>query len=162
MCQEQRERPRNLDRPHLRVLVCVFGPLSGRPSLSSAKNAVSGLFLPRRQFLLACGQMSGALLVPAVLPYQAFCDRSDLRTSSTEFHLHPHYPTKMPLDTTLLKVPLGSDEFVSEKYAGQLSRVLEQWRTRLLESAADLASLETTLGEEFLGSSCLPRSSEPF
>ena len=106
--------------------------------------------------------MSGALLVPAVLPYQAFCDRSDLRTSSTEFHLHPHYPTKMPLDTTLLKVPLGSDEFVSEKYAGQLSRVLEKWRTRLLESAADLASLETTLGEEFLGSSCLPRSSEPF
>src|SRR5215469_17863085 len=136
MCQEQRERPRNLDRPHLRVLVCVFGPLSGRPSLSSAKNAVSGLFLPRRQFLLACGQMSGALLVPAVLPYQAFCAQRGVPVSTPEFHLHPHYPTKMPLDSMLLKVPLGSDQFIIEKYADQVSRIFAQWRTRLFENAA--------------------------
>ena len=53
----------------------------------------------------------------------------DARTSSSqpEFYLTPHYPEKSPLEDVLRKVPPGADEYVTEKYAFEISALLEEW-----------------------------------
>ena len=106
--------------------------------------------------------MSGALLLSPSLRGRAFPASSnpDVQAPNPEFHLHPHYRAKMPLDATLLKLPPGSDDFVNEKYADQITRIFEEWETRLIENAADIAAIETRLSEGFLGSSFMPTSSE--
>ena len=43
--------------------------------------------------------------------------------SNAEYHLHPHYRTARPLDALLLKTEAG-DDFVTEKYAGEIAAVL--------------------------------------
>lgn len=67
-----------------------------------------------------------------------------------QFHLHPHYRTPAPLDATLLKIKAGTDEFVSEKYHGQIAAVLSGWRTNLAEA------VERSLTPDFLGMSFDP------
>ena len=47
-------------------------------------------------------------------------DFADLRVT-------PHYPTNSPLDAVLEKVTPGTDAFVTEKYAFEILRLLDEW-----------------------------------
>jgi tetratricopeptide (TPR) repeat protein len=92
---------------------------------------------PRRTFL---GRMRWAplLFLPAPLQERAFrsllpetpgggnpaLDFADLR-------VRPHYPTSSPLDEVLGKVTPGTDAFVTEKYAFEILRLLEEWSRSL-------------------------------
>jgi tetratricopeptide (TPR) repeat protein len=87
----------------------------------------------RRAFL---GRMRWAplLFLPAPLQARAFgsllgetpgegtpsLDFADLRVT-------PHYPTNSPLDAVLEKVTPGTDAFVTEKYAFEILRLLDEW-----------------------------------
>jgi Flp pilus assembly protein TadD/peroxiredoxin len=44
-----------------------------------------------------------------------------------DYRLTPHYPAKSPLDDVLRLVAPGSDEFVTEKYAFEIARLLDDW-----------------------------------
>src|SRR5579863_8305556 len=49
----------------------------------------------------------------------------------TDFRITPHYPAKSPLDDVLHKVLPGSDEFITEKYAFEILRLLDDWSRAL-------------------------------
>jgi Flp pilus assembly protein TadD/peroxiredoxin len=44
-----------------------------------------------------------------------------------DFRLTPHYPAKSPLDDILRKVVPGTDGYITEKYAFEIMRLLEEW-----------------------------------
>ena len=52
------------------------------------------------------------------------------RTSTfpfVDFRLTPHYPAKSPLDDVLRLVAPGTDEYLTEKYAFEIMRLLNEW-----------------------------------
>jgi tetratricopeptide (TPR) repeat protein/peroxiredoxin len=61
-----------------------------------------------------------------------------------------------PLDALLLKTEAGRDDFVTEKYADQISAILAQWSSGLLRSSQDMSAIEKVLHPNFSGSSPLP------
>src|SRR5258708_13964389 len=61
-----------------------------------------------------------------------------------------------PLDALLLKTQAGLDDFVTEKYADQISAILAQWSSGLLRSPQDMSAIEKVLHPNFSGSSPLP------
>lgn len=61
-----------------------------------------------------------------------------------------------PVDALLLKTKPGLDEFVTEKYAGELATILAQWSARLLRSPKDTGAIENSLHSNLRGSSLRP------
>src|SRR5712671_7491935 len=118
----------------------------------------------RRDFLIRCCQGASAALVPAGLRRLAlpsaypFASRNALQADS-EFHLHPHYRSQVPLDATLVKTQAGLDDFVTEKYHDQIAASLAQWSTSLLQSPQEVRALEKILAADFSGSSLRPGES---
>jgi Flp pilus assembly protein TadD len=55
-----------------------------------------------------------------------------------DFRITPHYPAKSPLDDALRLVAPGSDEYVTEKYAFEIARQLEEWSRGLRKTAPAL------------------------
>jgi Flp pilus assembly protein TadD/peroxiredoxin len=43
----------------------------------------------------------------------------------------PHYPTRTPLEDLLRFVAPGSDEYITEKYAAEIARLLAEWGAKL-------------------------------
>jgi len=73
-----------------------------------------------------------------------------------EFYLHPHYRAQRPLEATLLKTKAGFDDFVTEKYQGEIAARLAEWSSGLLRSPQSVQALEKVFGPEFFGSSLHP------
>src|SRR2546430_2618415 len=115
----------------------------------------------RRNFLIRCCQGAFAALVPSRGLHVPFfhLDSGSEHSPDCEFHLHPHYRARTPLDETLLKVQAGSDEFVTEKYHDEIAATLAAWGSSLLKSPNDLQALEKTLASDFSGSSLRPSES---
>jgi tetratricopeptide (TPR) repeat protein/peroxiredoxin len=61
-----------------------------------------------------------------------------------------------PLEALLLKTQSGLDDFVTEKYAGQIASILAQWSSSLLHSPQDVEAIENVLSSNFSGSSLRP------
>jgi tetratricopeptide (TPR) repeat protein len=117
--------------------------------------------LRRREFLICCCQSTCAALIPAslagfdgMLLFASNFAGADL--SNSEFHLHPHYRMPRPLDALLLKTQAGSDEFVTEKYADEIARILAQWSAALLRSSQDSGPIGKVLLSAFSGGSLRP------
>ncbi len=51
--------------------------------------------------------------------------------SFADYRVTPHYPAKSPLDDVLRLVAPGSDEFVTERYAFEIGRLLDEWSQAL-------------------------------
>jgi len=58
-----------------------------------------------------------------------------------DYRLTPHYPAKSPLDDVLRYVEPGSDEYVTEKYAAEIARRLEEWGQELRSNPSGLNAL---------------------
>jgi tetratricopeptide (TPR) repeat protein/peroxiredoxin len=117
--------------------------------------------LRRRDFLIRFCHGASAALIPAGLrgfgwPTLYGFDAADASSSSREFHLHPHYRMPRPLDALLLKTQAGLDDFVTEKYVDQISAILVQWSSGLLQSPLDVSAVEKVLLPNFSGSSPRP------
>ena len=87
----------------------------------------------------------------------AFDSRNSL-SSNADFHLHPRYRARLPLEATLLKTQSGLDNFITEKYADQIAAILAEWSAGLLRSPSDLHAIEKVLVPDFLGFA--PQSAE--
>jgi Flp pilus assembly protein TadD/peroxiredoxin len=59
-------------------------------------------------------------------------------TSSDDFRFRPTYPAKSPLEDVLRRVPPGSDEFATEKYAFEIEAILIEWSAALAASPQDV------------------------
>jgi len=66
----------------------------------------------------------------------------------------------MPLEALLLKTHPGLDEFITEKYAGQIAAILAQWSSGLLQSPQNLAAIEKVLLPAFSAASIPPAQSQ--
>ena len=116
----------------------------------------------RRDFLVRCCQSASAALIPRRfrgLGLLAALDSQLKRAPDGEFHLHPHYRMPMPLDAVLLQTQAGLDEFVTEKYADQISAILATWSSSLLRSPQDMTAFTTVLLPNFSGASLKPAES---
>jgi len=80
---------------------------------------------------------SGAKLAapPRALRFLPFAD----------FRLTPQYPAKSPLDDVLRLVVPGADEFVTEKYAFEIARLLNDWAQALKTAPPALDALANFL-----------------
>src|SRR5271165_5328066 len=58
-----------------------------------------------------------------------------------DIRLSPHYPTPSPLDDLFRLVPPGSDEYVTEGYAAEVTALLEGWGQHLKADPPGLTSL---------------------
>lgn len=77
-----------------------------------------------------------------------------------EFHLHPHYRAKLPLEAVLQKVQPSLDRFITEKYAADIEASLAKWSANLLRSPRDLEAIYVSLGPDFTGASLRPTDSQ--
>jgi len=92
------------------------GKISRRTLLKTLRY-VPGLFLPAS--LLGFGRRFGDRLsvpVPPGLP---------------DWQITPHYPSSSPLDEMLRLVPVGTDQFTSEKSAWEIEGLLRNWAREL-------------------------------
>ncbi|HEV2715582.1 MAG TPA: VCBS repeat-containing protein, partial [Terriglobales bacterium] len=95
-------------------------------------------------------------MIPANLCRLAFPSAFNKASPAPEFHLHPHYRAKLPLEATLLKVQAGSDDFVTEKYADEIAAILAGWSAGLLQSPLQAEAVEKVLTPDFVGTSLQP------
>src|SRR2546430_8096393 len=114
-----------------------------KKSVCSRRDFVRGmrwapvLFLPAPMHI---GFRAGSLRVPEALPSFAFAD----------LHVKPEYPTKSPLDDMFRFAAPGSDEFVTEKYAFEIARALQNWTSALRLATPALEALAQLLGESLV------------
>jgi tetratricopeptide (TPR) repeat protein len=74
----------------------------------------------------------------------------------TDWRLTPHYPAKSPLDDVLRYVQPGSDAYVTEKYAAEIARRMEEWGKELRSSPSGTNTLAKFLGASFQAGSLTP------
>ncbi|MBZ5655625.1 MAG: FG-GAP-like repeat-containing protein [Acidobacteriia bacterium] len=118
----------------------------------------------RRNFLIRGCQGASAALLPAQLrglaaPFANHLDSPSTAAGAADFHLHPHYRTPRPLDALLLKTNAGLDDFITEKYADDISAILAAWSAGLLRSPQDVQAVEKAFASNFSGTSLRPKES---
>jgi tetratricopeptide (TPR) repeat protein/peroxiredoxin len=74
----------------------------------------------------------------------------------TDFRLTPHYPAKSALDDVLRKVATGTDEYITEKYAFEIMRLLDEWSHALKEAPHSLGVLAKFLDASLEAGSLVP------
>ena len=120
--------------------------------------------LRRRDFLVRFCQTAGATLIPTrlwgvSLPGSKFLPSRTQPDADAGYRLQPHYRSERPLDATLLKVQAGLDDFITEKYAGQIAKILAEWSARLLQSPRETQAIAKVLAADFAGTSLKPTES---
>jgi tetratricopeptide (TPR) repeat protein len=73
-----------------------------------------------------------------------------------DFRVTPYYPAKSPLDDVLRKVLPGTDEYISEKYAFEIMRVLDDWSRALKAALPSLDVLAKYLDASLQACSLVP------
>ncbi len=118
--------------------------------------------LRRRDFLVRFCQTAGAALIPTRL-WGVSLPGSNFLPSRTEpdagYQLQLHYRSERPLDATLLKVQAGLDDFITEKYADQIAKILAEWSAGLLQSPRQTQAIAKVLAAGFAGASLEPTES---
>ena len=118
--------------------------------------------LSRRDFLVRLGGGAAASFIASPLwKVPCFADATgtpDLAQDAA-FVLRPHYRSERPLDAMLLKVPPGSDRFISEKYAEDIDAILGEWSAALLRPPRSTQVLRSSLSPDFRAASLTPAES---
>ena len=73
-----------------------------------------------------------------------------------DFRLTPHYPAKSPLDDVLRFVDPGTDEYVTEKYAAEIARHLQEWGQELRSGPSPLNVLAKFLDASLKAAPLVP------
>src|SRR2546425_1996724 len=116
----------------------------------------------RRTFLRRM-QWAPVLFLPAPIHASPFSsilpDISGDRISAfpfADFRLTPHYPAKSPLDDVLSRLVPGADEYVTEKYAFEIMRLLNEWGQGLKAAPPALAVAAKFLDDSIEATSLIP------
>src|ERR1700758_565260 len=113
-----------------------------------AREKYKKIYFSRREFLKTISWIPAALIPSSfALSSSAWLARQDRSFSLSPERLTPHYLTKSPLDDLLLQIAPGRDEYISEKYAFEISDLLRDW-SRQLTSNPDLIGSLRTLAHE--------------
>src|SRR3984957_1288810 len=103
------------------------------------------------------------LLLPAPIHARAFRPlRADIPADCNaafnfaDFRVTPHYPTRSPLDDVLRKAVPGSDEYITEKYAVEIMRLLDEWSQGLKSEPPALGVLAKFLDASLQAASLVP------
>lgn len=103
-------------------------------------------FAPSRRDFLKTISWAPTLLLPTRLFASPFAASavglwlSEASAVSPEtLRLAPHYPERSPLDDVFQRVDPGNDEFVSEKYAAEITHLLSGWSAELKAHGAPIA-----------------------
>src|SRR5882724_3874593 len=78
-----------------------------------------------------------------------------------DFRLTPHYPAKSPLEDVLRLVAPGSDEYITEKYAFEIGRLLSDWSRELRSAPPAVAVLAKFVDPAIEATSFVPVSERP-
>jgi Flp pilus assembly protein TadD/peroxiredoxin len=73
-----------------------------------------------------------------------------------DFRVTPHYPAKSPLDDVLRKVAPGTDEYITERYAFEIMRLLNEWSQGLKAGPPSLVILAKFLDASLEACSLVP------
>ncbi len=117
--------------------------------------------ISRRAFLRAV-RWAPVLLLPARMHGIPFAsprldgeyDRAASHDST--LHLTPHYPAKPTLDDLFRHIVPGSDEYITEKYAFEIMRLLNRWAQELKGAPPGLSALSELIPSSIEASSLLP------
>ena len=127
-----------------------------------ARQKDEDLRFSRRTFLKQM-RWAPVLFLPAPLhssPFRPLLAKNpDNRNPAFEFadfRVTPHYPAKSPLDDVLRKVAPGTDEYVTEKYAFEIRRLLDEWGRALKEAPPSLGDLARFLDASLEACSLVP------
>src|SRR5271165_1136707 len=118
--------------------------------------------LDRREFLVRFCQGAGATLIPTTLWGVSFPSNQiavSMPGGDAGYQIHPHYRSRRPLDDLLKKVQPGLDQFVSEKYAGQIAAILAGWSASLRSAPPGIQPIGQSLGEGLSAASLRPTQS---
>src|SRR6476661_6659193 len=140
----------------MRVLASVFHTKSGDITLGRRRVPLEFGDLSRRNFLVRLCGGTAAAFIPSTLwkvPCLAEVTGTDGLEEGAAFVLRPRYRSERPLDAMLLKVPAGSDRFISEKYAEEISVILGEWSTALLRTPRSTQVIRASLSQDFRGAS---------
>jgi len=124
--------------------------------VSREKNRIQNL--DRRDFLLRSSQALSASIIAPHLRGLPIFDQSQTSVPS-QFHLHPNYRMPSPLDSLLIQTEPGHDEFIEEKYAFEISKILGQWTKSLLRDPQDVSTIGRALDPDFKSSPLRPSAS---
>lgn len=72
-----------------------------------------------------------------------------------DVRLSPHYPIQSPLADVLRRVPPGSDEYITEKYAVEIESILNRWSEALLRSPSNYGALADSLDASIEGTALI-------
>jgi hypothetical protein len=145
---------------------CYYGPsaIRLREHCGMGRNKKGRLKISRRTFLerMRCTPM---LFLPSPLHSSALrwnligdVGRGPDSFRLADFHYHPQYPKKSPLDDILRYIAPGTDEFLTEKYAAEIGQRLEQWSKELRANPSELKVLAASLDPSFQATSIVPLS----
>jgi len=144
------------------VLVSAL-PQPPQRNTAHAERKERSLASPRRRdFLIQFCQGVGATLIPRTLwSFSSDLKQLDGREVSARsgFQVHPQYRSARPLDATLAKVEAGLDEFITEKYADQISAILDRWKVNLLQSPKTFDGFASSMSAQFSGVALRPAES---
>lgn len=101
------------------------------------------MYFSRRKFIKTVG-LSGAFLAAR---FRGLSQRVDISASSSPCFLHTGTGFAPFLDKFLDKIHPGTDAFVTEKYAAELSTILETWRVSFCAATRDLKLIQNLVSE---------------
>jgi Flp pilus assembly protein TadD/peroxiredoxin len=95
--------------------------------------------------------LAAPLYVKALPNFWLGAHRPETSLGFIDDRLIPHYPKKSPLEDVLRLVAPGSDQYLTEKYALEISRVLLRWSEELQKDSSGVAGVETFLSAAMEG-----------
>src|SRR5438270_41682 len=138
------------------MLASAFHIKSGDRTLRRRRVPLEFGDLSRRDFLVRlCGGTAAAFIASPVweIPCVADATRTSGFPEGGGFVLRPRYRSERPLDAMLLKVPAGSDRFISEKHAEGIATVLGEWGAALLRHPQSAHVIMASLSRDIRGPS---------
>ena len=112
------------------MLASLFRTKSGDRTLGRRLVPLEFGDFSRRDFLVRlCGGTAAAFIASPLWEIPSVADATGPSglAEGAAFVLRPRYRSERPLDAMLLKVQAGSDRFISEKYAEEISALLSEW-----------------------------------
>ena len=126
------------------------------------RNANPSTFLSRRTLLKGIGWAPILLRPAALFGSAAFSSSTGIPLEGkpafgfSDVRLAPHYPLESPLADIFRRVPPGSDEYITEKYAIEIEAILRRWSRDLLASPQNTGNIAEFLSPSLLAGSLSP------
>ena len=126
------------------------------------RNANPSTFLSRRTLLKGIGWAPILLRPAALFGSAAFSSSTGIPLEDkpalgfSDVRLAPHYPLESPLADIFRRVPPGSDEYITEKYAIEIEAILRRWSRDLLASPQNTRNIAEFLSPSLLAGSLSP------